>query len=288
MFVFMNIPADIALGDNIVSAPQDDEYGFDISLVDRGLEKRELYDRWYGSGRYSVTLKLLEGVASASPYNANGPAGQAIDLKIDEELNSEKIITAPAEKAASSEGPMSMGYGFTAEIISLNGKAELRSSKTKEWTTVNVGSALGKESIFKTAKEGFAIIKLTIKGSVYLIEAGENTQFMILEDPKRQAIIIDVGLGDVKVDGTKALKGAKLEIKTPALIVDLKEGSFYASVYGSANRYKKWYTPGVYRIEVQVFEGRVVMAEYTDEGPDYDNAVEVTAGKQAEVEGEVK
>jgi hypothetical protein len=30
------------------------------------------------------------------------------------------------------------------------------------------------------------------------------------------------------------------------------------------------------------------MAEYTDEGPDYENAFEVTAGKQAEVEGEVK
>jgi hypothetical protein len=53
-------------------------------------------------------------------------------------------------------------------------------------------------------------------------------------------------------------------------------------------RYKKDYPKGKYKTVIIVYEGRVVVADYNDKGPDYKNATDLPSGNKADVEGDVK
>ena len=52
-------------------------------------------------------------------------------------------------------------------------------------------------------------------------------------------------------------------------------------------KYKKWYDPGKYRTSVIVYEGRVVAAPYTEDGPELEKGVSLTPGEETKIEGTV-
>jgi len=53
-------------------------------------------------------------------------------------------------------------------------------------------------------------------------------------------------------------------------------------------KYRKDYADGKYRTVVIVFEGRVIVAPYDEEGPRFDEGESLSAGEEASVEGEIK
>ena len=52
-------------------------------------------------------------------------------------------------------------------------------------------------------------------------------------------------------------------------------------------KYKKWYEPGKYRTSVIVYEGRVVAAPYTEDGPEFEKGVSLLPGEETKIEGTV-
>ena len=124
----------------------------------------------------------------------------------------------------------------TAEIISLNGSAEVKLVGQTSWSPAQVGTILNEGDTLKTAAKSEAVLNVDGKGQTATVDVSENSQLLLsamMMDQKTgtSKTLLDLAMGEILIKAQK-VKGeeSKFEVKTPTSIVGVRGTVFRVKV----------------------------------------------------------
>ncbi len=124
----------------------------------------------------------------------------------------------------------------TAEITSLEGKAEVKVAGGSGWTAVQAGATLNEGDTLKTDANSRAVIAIGSKSEVGTVEVSEKSQLLLssmMFDQKANTskTLLDLAMGEVLVKAQKVQgEQSKFEVKTPTSIVGVRGTVFKVKV----------------------------------------------------------
>ena len=124
----------------------------------------------------------------------------------------------------------------TAQITSLDGKAEVKLAGQTAWNPVQVGATLNEGDTLKTNANSKALLTIGVKGEVGTVEVSGGSQLLLssmMFDQKANTskTLLDLAMGEVLIKAQK-LEGDKssFEVKTPTSIVGVRGTVFKVKV----------------------------------------------------------
>lgn len=124
----------------------------------------------------------------------------------------------------------------TAQIISLDGKADLKLAGESNWAPAQVGTVMNEGDTLKTAEGAIATINVDGKGQTATVEVKENSQLLLSEMLVDQSAgtsktLLDLAMGEVLIKAQKVHgEQSKFEVKTPTSIVGVRGTTFNVKV----------------------------------------------------------
>jgi len=126
--------------------------------------------------------------------------------------------------------------GRTAEIIHLDGTAQVKAAGEASWREAKVGVLLSKGDILKTGPDSWAIINLDGNAETATVEVEANSELAIAELTKddaegSQETLLDLSLGKILIKAQKLhSEKSKFEVKTPTSVVGVRGTTFAVEV----------------------------------------------------------
>jgi hypothetical protein len=124
----------------------------------------------------------------------------------------------------------------TAEIISLNGTAEVKLAGQTSWSPAQVGTILNEGDTLKTGLKSEAVLNVDGKGQTATVDVSENSNLLLsamMLDQKAgtSRTLLDLAMGEILIMAQK-VKGeqSKFEVKTPTSIVGVRGTTFRVKV----------------------------------------------------------
>ena len=124
----------------------------------------------------------------------------------------------------------------TANITSLEGKAEVKLAGQPDWTAVQSGATLNEGDTLKTDANSKAVLALGAKSEVGTVEVSEKSQLLLSSmvfDQKTNTskTLLDLAMGEVLIKAQKVQgEQSKFEVKTPTSIVGVRGTVFKVKV----------------------------------------------------------
>lgn len=124
----------------------------------------------------------------------------------------------------------------TAQIVSLDGKAEVKAAGQANWSPASAGAVLNEGDTLKTDANSTAMLQIGEKGRVGTVEMSRGSQLMLAEmsmDAKEDSAktLLDLAMGEILIKAQK-IHGEKssFEVKTPTSIVGVRGTTFKVKV----------------------------------------------------------
>jgi len=279
-----------------VSMPE--EYGFDYPSFDRGAGEGDTLAKWYVPGMYTSTASVIAGRTLVYRYDTGGLImGGRQRLTAGQQITWEQTISSrervPESSVAKRDKIDEKDIELSVVFVKVNGDVRIRRRKGAAWIKAAPGMKLSAGEVLATY-EGTAALRIERADFSTLVDLEENSKLAVngfypAEEKKGEWTMIELAVGAMKVE-TKVpgVEPPELYVKSPAFLLQLDEGAVYVSSYGSENVYMKWYAPGLYRTNVNVFEGKVAVAPYDEYGPRYDKGELLVGGKSFSMESKVE
>jgi len=124
----------------------------------------------------------------------------------------------------------------TAQLISLDGKAEIKLAGQSNWSPAKVGSILNEGDTLKTSPGSMALLNIDGKGQTATVEVSEGSQLLMSEmmvDQKAgtSKTLLDLAMGEILIKAQKVHgEESKFEVKTPTSIVGVRGTTFKVKV----------------------------------------------------------
>ncbi|MCM8760831.1 MAG: FecR family protein [Candidatus Omnitrophica bacterium] len=124
----------------------------------------------------------------------------------------------------------------TAQIVSIDGSAEIKPAGQSSWKPASVGMVLNEGDTIKTASASWVLLNVDGKGQTATVEIKENSQMLLAElliDPKSESskTLLDLAMGEVLIKAQKVHgEKSKFEVKTPTSIVGVRGTTFNVKV----------------------------------------------------------
>lgn len=124
----------------------------------------------------------------------------------------------------------------SAEIMSIDGKAEVKVEGQMAWAPAKVGAILNEGDTLKTDPESMVLLNVNGKGQTATVEVSENSQLLLSElmyDEKAgtSKTLLDLAMGEVLIKAQKVHgEESKFEVKTPTSIVGVRGTTFKVKV----------------------------------------------------------
>ena len=135
-------------------------------------------------------------------------------------------------------GVATAGYAVekrNAQVMSLNGTAEMRQSGQSAWTPAIVGMVLSEGDTMKTSAGSWALLNLD-DGKIAAVEVKGGSELSISElrtDPETDMsqTLLDLAMGEVMIKAQKVHgENSRFEVKTPTSIVGVRGTTFNVKV----------------------------------------------------------
>lgn len=135
-------------------------------------------------------------------------------------------------------GIVATGYAMekrSAQIVSLEGTAEVKQAGQAAWVPASVGMALNNGDTLKTAAKSWALLNVD-DGKIATVEVKEGSQLIIAElmvDPEADTskTLLDLAMGEVLIKAQKVHgEKSQFEVKTPTSIVGVRGTTFNVKV----------------------------------------------------------
>ena len=123
----------------------------------------------------------------------------------------------------------------TAQIISIDGSAEIKRAEQSSWTAASVGMILNEGDAIKTPPKAWVLLNID-EGRVGTVEVKGDSQMMITEltatpETQTSATLLDLAIGEVLIKARKVHgEGSKFEVKTPTSVVGVRGTAFSVKV----------------------------------------------------------
>lgn len=124
----------------------------------------------------------------------------------------------------------------TAQIMSLDGKAEVKLAGQTNWTAAKSGDILNEGDTLKTGANSKAVLSIGAKADVGTVEISEKSQLLLssmMFDQKANTskTLLDLAMGEVLIKAQKVQgEQSKFEVKTPTSIVGVRGTVFRVKV----------------------------------------------------------
>ena len=124
----------------------------------------------------------------------------------------------------------------TAQIVSLDGKAEVKLMGQSNWTPAQVGTVLHEGDTLKTAAGAAALLNVDGKGQTATIDVSEKSQLLLSQmlynkEKGTSKTLLDLAMGEVLIKAQKVHgEESKFEVKTPTSIVGVRGTTFKVKV----------------------------------------------------------
>lgn len=122
-----------------------------------------------------------------------------------------------------------------AQIMSINGAAEMRQSGQSVWSPASVGMVLSEGDTLKTAAQSWALLNID-DGKIAAVEVKGGSEMVIAElkaDPLTDTsqTLLDLAMGEVMIKAQKMHgENSRFEVKTPTSIVGVRGTTFNVKV----------------------------------------------------------
>ena len=124
----------------------------------------------------------------------------------------------------------------TAQIVSLDGTAQVKAAGGAEWVPAQVGMVLNEGDTLKMAEKSWALINVDGKGQTATVEVKEGSQLLLAElmvdqEAGTSKTLLDLAMGEVLIKAQKVHgEESKFEVKTPTSIVGVRGTTFNVKV----------------------------------------------------------
>ncbi|MBU0605180.1 MAG: FecR domain-containing protein [Candidatus Omnitrophica bacterium] len=135
-------------------------------------------------------------------------------------------------------GIATAGYAVekrNAQVMSINGTAEMRQSGQSAWSPATVGMVLSEGDTMKTSAGSSALLNLD-DGKIATVEVKSGSELSISElraDPATDTsqTLLDLAMGEVMIKAQKVhSENSRFEVKTPTSIVGVRGTTFNVKV----------------------------------------------------------
>ena len=124
----------------------------------------------------------------------------------------------------------------TAQIMSLEGKAEVMLAGQSNWSPAQVGMILNEGDTVKTDAKSMAVLNVDGKGQAATVDVSEKSQLLLsamMVDQKAgtSKTLLDLAMGEILIRAQKVQgEESKFEVKTPTSIVGVRGTVFKVKV----------------------------------------------------------
>jgi hypothetical protein len=124
----------------------------------------------------------------------------------------------------------------TAQILSIDGQAEVRLAGESSWSPAQAGMILKEGDTLKTGAESVAMLNVDGKGQTATVEVKEKSQLLLSEmladtSAGTSKTLLDLAMGEVLIKAQKVHgEQSKFEVKTPTSIVGVRGTTFNVKV----------------------------------------------------------
>jgi len=124
----------------------------------------------------------------------------------------------------------------TAQIVSLDGRAEVKTEGQTSWSSAKVGMVLNEGDTIRTFAKTWILLNVNGKGQTATVEIKENSKLLLSEmlaDVKAgtSKTLLDLALGEVLIKAQKVHgQESRFEVKTPTSIVGVRGTTFNVKV----------------------------------------------------------
>jgi hypothetical protein len=124
----------------------------------------------------------------------------------------------------------------TAQILSIDGQAEVKLAGDSDWSPAQVGMVLKEGDALKTAAGSLLMLNVDGKGQTATVEVKERSQLLLSEmladtSAGTSKTLLDLAMGEVLIKAQKVHgEQSKFEVKTPTSIVGVRGTTFNVKV----------------------------------------------------------
>jgi len=124
----------------------------------------------------------------------------------------------------------------TAQIVSLDGTAQVKAAGQAEWVPAQVGMVMNEGDTLKMAEKSWALVNVDGKGQAATVEVKEGSQLLLAEmivdqESGTSKTLLDLAIGEVLIKAQKVHgEESKFEVKTPTSIVGVRGTTFNVKV----------------------------------------------------------
>jgi len=124
----------------------------------------------------------------------------------------------------------------TAQIVSLEGTAQVKAAGQAEWVPAQVGMVMNEGDTLKMAEKSWALVNVDGKGQAATVEVKEGSQLLLAEmivdqESGTSKTLLDLAIGEVLIKAQKVHgEESKFEVKTPTSIVGVRGTTFNVKV----------------------------------------------------------
>lgn len=124
----------------------------------------------------------------------------------------------------------------TAQIVSLDGTAQVKAAGQDGWVPAQVGMVLNEGDTLKMAEKSWAMLNVDGKGQAATVEVREGSQLLLSEllvdqETGTSKTLLDLAMGEVLIKAQKVHgEESKFEVKTPTSIVGVRGTTFNVKV----------------------------------------------------------